>query len=89
MGQGSGKVSGQADKSAVMGEYLAGLPSQNLEPLWNRMGVMVPANPNPKTKPCIWKYAEVLPHLQRAGELVPEEEAERRVLMLRNPSMGK
>ncbi|KEY66392.1 hypothetical protein S7711_05826 [Stachybotrys chartarum IBT 7711] len=87
MGQANVKISGSDDKTAVMNEYLAGLPSQHLEPLWNRMSVMVPASPNPKTKPYIWKYSEVLPHLQRAGELVPEEEAERRVLMLRNPSM--
>ena len=35
------------------------------------------------------RYKDVRPHLIRAGQLVPEHQAERRVLMLINPSMGK
>lgn len=65
------------------------LPAQNLEPLWTQMSAMVPAGPNPVASAHIWKYEEVLPHLQSATRLVPEEQAERRVLMLLNPSMSK
>lgn len=36
----------------------------------------------------IHRYKDVRPHLIRAGQLVPEEQAERRVLMLINPKMG-
>ncbi|KAG7143692.1 Gentisate 1 like protein [Verticillium longisporum] len=70
-----------------MEDFLSVLPSQHLEPLWSQMNVMVPPNPNPTAKAHMWKYAEALPHLQKAGALVPEERAERRVLMLVNPSM--
>ncbi|CRK12973.1 hypothetical protein BN1723_009883 [Verticillium longisporum] len=70
-----------------MQDFLSELPSQHLEPLWSQMNVMVPPNPNPTAKAHMWKYAEALPQLQKAGALVPEERAERRVLMLVNPSM--
>lgn len=70
-------------------EYLQSLPSMNLEPLWDRLGAMVPASPNPVSIPYSWKFKAVLPYLSKAGQLVPEEEAERRVLMLVNPAMSK
>jgi gentisate 1,2-dioxygenase len=72
-----------------MEQYLTGLPAKNLEPLWNRMNAMVPPSPNPATKPHMWKYSTVLPDLETAAKLVPEEQAERRVLMLTNPSMRR
>lgn len=43
-------------------------------------------------KPChclCRRYEALRPHLVRAGQLVPEEQAERRVLMLINPTMGE
>jgi gentisate 1,2-dioxygenase len=72
-----------------MKQYLSELPSQNLEPLWSQMSMMVPPSPNPTAKPYMWKYKEALPHLETAAKLVPEEKAERRVLMLVKPSMRK
>ncbi|OAK96919.1 RmlC-like cupin [Phaeosphaeriaceae sp. SRC1lsM3a] len=74
------------DKS-TMDQYLAGLPSKNFEPLWNRMSAMVPPTPNPIARPHLWKYSSSLPDLETAAKLVPEEQAERRVLMLVNPSL--
>jgi gentisate 1,2-dioxygenase len=53
------------------------------------MDAMVPASPNPVAKAHLWKYEDALPHLLQAGKLVPAESAERRVLMLVNPSMGE
>ncbi|KAH6987111.1 RmlC-like cupin domain-containing protein [Ilyonectria destructans] len=70
-----------------MKSYLSALPSKHLEPLWSQMNVMVPQSPSPTAKAHMWKYEEALPYLQTAGRLVPEEKAERRVLMLVNPSM--
>lgn len=64
------------------------LAAQHLEPLWLKMDAMVPPKPNPVAAPHIWRYECVLPHLLKAGEMVPAEEAERRVLMLINPKMG-
>ncbi|SPO06313.1 related to gentisate 1,2-dioxygenase oxidoreductase [Cephalotrichum gorgonifer] len=63
------------------------LSAQHLEPLWLKMSAMVPPTPKPVAKPHMWSYKDTLPHLLKAGETVPAEEAERRVLMLVNPNM--
>lgn len=72
-----------------MKNYLSSLPKKHLEPLWSQMNAMVPPVPRPTAKPYMWKYQEALPYLQKAGQLVPEDKAERRVLMLVNPSMSE
>lgn len=41
--------------------------------------------PERKTKPAIWRYANIRPLLLEAGDLTPIEKAERRVLVLCNP----
>lgn len=58
------------------------------KPLWTQMAKLNPPAPNPTCIPHIWRYDEVRPSLLRAGEIVPEEQAERRVLMLVNPARG-
>lgn len=58
-------------------------------PLWTQMAKYNPPAPNPIAIPHVWKYDEIKPHLLRAGELVTEKQAERRVLMLINPTRGK
>lgn len=91
MGNYTSNVSAGAadDETEEMKSYLSALPAQNLDPLWSQMNMMVPPTPNPTAKPHMWKYQEALPHLETAARLVPEEKAERRVLMLVNPSMRK
>jgi len=69
--------------------FMASLPPKHLAPLWTEMSKMVPSRPNPKAVPVLWKYTEMRPSLMEAGEIVDAEEAERRVLMLVNPAMGK
>lgn len=54
-------------------------------PLWVQMAKLNPPEPNPQCIPHIWRYDEIRPYLLRAGELVTEKQAERRVLMLINP----
>lgn len=71
------------------GAFLESLPPKHLAPLWTEMAKMVPPLPNPSATTAVWKYKEVRPLLMEAGEVVDAEEAERRVLMLVNPSMGK
>lgn len=51
------------------------------------MDTMVPPRPNPKAVPTLWKYRELRPLLERAGELVGTDEAERRVFMLINSAL--
>ena len=68
-------------------DLLSKLPSQHVEPLWTVMHSMVPPMPKPRAEPMIWRYKELRPLLQEAGRTVPTEKAERRVLMLVNPSL--
>jgi gentisate 1,2-dioxygenase len=61
----------------------------NTKPLWVQMTKLNPPQPAPKTIPFIWRFDDIRPYLIRAGELVTEKQAERRVLMLVNPAMGR
>ncbi|OAP54391.1 hypothetical protein AYL99_11492 [Fonsecaea erecta] len=69
-------------------DFYQSLPSKHVEPLWLKLDKFVPPSPNPAATPAIWRYREILPSLMAAGRIVPVEEAERRVLMLVNPSMS-
>ena len=61
---------------------------QHLKPLWAQMAQLNPPLPNPKCIPHVWEFEKIRPHLLKAGELVTEKQAERRVLMLVNPARG-
>ncbi|KAJ5787280.1 Cupin 2 conserved barrel [Penicillium paradoxum] len=67
-------------------QLLADLEASKTLPLWKQMARLNPAAPNPTTIPNVWKYSAIRPNLERAGKLVPAEQAERRVLMLTNPA---
>lgn len=56
------------------------------KPLWLQMARLNPPLPDPRCHPHAWRYADIRPSLLEAGDLVPESQAERRVLMLSNPS---
>ncbi|KAI1040003.1 hypothetical protein LB505_006063 [Fusarium chuoi] len=45
-----------------------------------------PPAPNPQTIPYVWSYDKIKPYLLKAGQLITEKQAERRVLMLGNPA---
>ncbi|KAF2729513.1 putative gentisate 1,2-dioxygenase [Polyplosphaeria fusca] len=66
-------------------DVIQGASKFNAIPLWPQMVKYNPPKPNPRCVPFLWKYDQVRPFLVRAGELVKEKEAERRVLMLINP----
>ncbi|GFZ44266.1 hypothetical protein JCM24511_01988 [Saitozyma sp. JCM 24511] len=68
-------------------KLLQDIPGVHTRPLWTQMNVLVPPVPKPKAIAHKWEYEALRPHLVRAGQLVPEEQAERRVLMLINPTM--
>ena len=67
---------------------LSELEGTNTLPLWVQMQKLNPPLPNPTTVPHIWRYDQLRPYLLRAGELISEKHAERRVLMLVNPARG-
>lgn len=67
---------------------LKSLEGSNTLPLWTQMARLNPPEPNPTAVPFVWKYQSIRPSLLRAGELITEKQAERRVLMLINPTRG-
>ena len=57
-----------------------------LAPLWEVLKGLVPREPKSRAVPYQWKYDEIRPLLLELGSLLTAEEAERRALVLENPS---
>ncbi|KAK9457091.1 RmlC-like cupin domain-containing protein [Dipodascopsis uninucleata] len=73
--------------TAVQASLFDALKDYHVEPLWTVMSAMVPSKPKPKAVPTVWKYSELRPLLIESGRVVDQSEAERRVLMLINPTL--
>ena len=58
-------------------------------PLWEIYKNLVAREPNPVAQPWIWRYRDVRPLLLQAGESIDADDAERRVMVLANPGLGK
>lgn len=69
-------------------KLLADLEHSKTLPLWAQMSRLNPPEPNPQSIPFVWEYEKIRPNLLRAGNLITEKQAERRVLMLVNPARG-
>ena len=72
-----------------MEQLISDLKTTHTLPLWAQMENLNPHTPNPSTVPHVWRYDALRPHLLRAGDLISEKQAERRVLMLVNPARGR
>ena len=68
-------------------EFYRRIDPDNLYPLWEAVKEMMTVGPQTQATPHLWKFNEVRPHVVEAGHLVSGEDAERRTLMLENPSM--
>jgi gentisate 1,2-dioxygenase len=75
-------VTGRANSD--YGRFLDEVKDNNLFPLWERVGGLQPGT---TCVPTCWSYAQIRPHLLKAAELVSKKEAQRRVLVLENPSL--
>lgn len=80
---------GPSKSPTAVEALLSNLESQHAKPLWAQMAKLNPPLPNPTAVPHLWKYESIQPYLLRAGELVTEKQAERRVAMLVNPARSK
>src|SRR5438046_5256056 len=69
-------------------EYPAGLDRLSLAPLWTALHVLLPQERVTEAVPHRWRWAEMREPLLEAARLVPLDQAERRVLVLRNPGLG-
>jgi gentisate 1,2-dioxygenase len=77
-------VNAAVPQETDLARFSRDISALNLMPLWERRVRMQPGSP---CVPALWRYAEVRPHLLRSAELISKREAERRVLVLENPSL--
>jgi gentisate 1,2-dioxygenase len=68
--------------------FFDSLDGKNVALLWTVISKMASPYPNPKATPEIWRYSEMKPALMESGKVVSARGAERRGLMLVNPTMG-
>jgi gentisate 1,2-dioxygenase len=75
--------------SPELEELYRGFEKELLVPLWTEIGDLMPAHPQSKAQPHLWRWADLLPLAQRAGDLVPVGRGgERRAIALANPALG-
>ena len=72
--------------SARRQDFYDRLAPQAMAPLWEVLKDIVPPEPRSKAVAHKWAYRDVRPLLLESGGLLTAEEAERRVLVLENPS---
>lgn len=75
------------DTSAQRVEYYDRISKDNLTPLWEVLGSLVPHEPNSPARAALWRYRGLRDQVLEAGRLISAEEAERRVLILENPGL--
>lgn len=62
---------------------------ENLIPLWTEIGDLMPESPRPQAVPHVWRWRDLLPLAERAGDLIPVGRGgERRAIALANPGLG-
>lgn len=79
------------DGKAVTGnerqDFYDRLKPHSMAPLWEHMHEMMSKVPVTEASPHLWRFDEVRPRVLEAGQMVPPEDAERRTLMLENPTL--
>jgi gentisate 1,2-dioxygenase len=66
----------------------AAIARSELQPLWAMKAVLLTETPRTKTIPWVWRWKDIYPLAQAAGELVPVDRGgDRRVLALSNPGL--
>jgi len=68
-------------------EFYQRLEQKHAAPLWEVLADLIPSQPRPAASPALWRYQEMRALLVEASRLIAAKEAERRVLILENPSM--
>ncbi|MDW5593434.1 cupin domain-containing protein [Conexibacter stalactiti] len=77
-----------ADGVETLEDLYRVLDERDYEPLWTMKGALTP-EPTTAMVPRLWRYDEVRSLIERAGGLISAEDAERRVLALRNPGTAE
>ncbi len=74
---------------ADLEKLYAGIRRRHLTPLWTQRDDLMPFAPRPAAVPHLWRWADLLPLAEAAGELVPVGRGgERRAIALANPGLA-
>ena len=68
-------------------DYYGRIDGYNMAPLWEVIHNLLAREPVTEATPYLWNYDSVRPSLMESADLISTEEAERRVLVLENPTM--
>ena len=84
----AGDGPGQPERTPELEELYRGFEKELLVPLWTEIGDLMPHAPQSKALPHCWRWSDLLPLAERAGELVPVGRGgERRAIALANPGL--
>ena len=79
----------QPAPTAELSALYRGFEKELLVPLWTEIGDLMPAHPQSKATPHVWRWDALLPLAEQAGRIVPVGRGgERRAIALANPSLG-
>src|SRR3979409_2456961 len=72
---------------AMREEYYQRIAKHDMTPLWKVMDSVVTKEPVTRAAPVIWHYDDIKRLVMESGGLITAEEANRRVLILENPTL--
>src|SRR3979490_3381170 len=72
---------------AIREEYYQRIAKHDMTPLWKVMDSVVTKEPVTRAAPVIWHYDDIKRLVMESGGLITAEEANRRVLILENPTL--
>lgn len=79
----------QPTPSPELEELYRGFEKEMLIPLWTEIGDLMPLHPKSKAQPNLWRWEDLLPLAEQAGDIVPVGRGgERRAIALANPALG-
>ncbi len=79
----------EADQPATEADLHRRLHEEHIVALWTEIGDLMPVEPASRAIPHIWRWSDLLPIAELAGELVPVGRGgERRALALANPGLA-
>lgn len=70
--------------AGALAAFSAQISPLDLSPLWERKARLVPGS---DCVSAVWRYADLRPLLAQSAELITQQQAERRVLVLENPAL--
>ncbi|GIH72439.1 cupin domain-containing protein [Sphaerimonospora thailandensis] len=79
----------QPDVTPALRELYRGFEQELLVPLWTEIGDLMPAHPQSRAVPHLWRWENLLRLAAQAGDIVPVGRGgERRAIALANPTLG-